>query len=66
MKRQNNADIPEFARRLPETTINGILAVLHNRAVLGLPDDSEARWERAVSHGHMLRYHWGMGDYRVG
>jgi len=49
-------DIPEFARVLPERTINTILAVLHNRAALGLYDDSVGRWLWAASY-----YEWEGG-----
>ena len=45
--------VPEFARILPLSTIKTVLAALHGRRYLGLFDDSEKRWKRAVSW-----YHW--------
>jgi len=50
------SNIPEFARVLPERTIKTVLAVLHNRAALGLYDDSAGRWLWAVSY-----YEWEGG-----
>ena len=41
--------VPEFARVLPEATVDTVKAVLYNRRVLGLSDDSEGRWQRAVT-----------------
>ena len=43
-------DVPEFARVLPQFTIGRVLAVLMDRAQLGLPNDTEARWKAAVSY----------------
>lgn len=41
--------VPGFARGLPELTIKNVLDVLYHRARLGLFDDSEKRWQRAVT-----------------
>lgn len=47
--------VPEFARVLPQSTINRIKSILYNRALKGLSDDSEGRWERAVEYYDWLR-----------
>jgi len=43
-------DIPDFARVLPQDRINRIQAILRERARVGLFDDSQERWERAVGY----------------
>ena len=55
--------VPERAKVLPPDVINRILACLRERAnkVFGmkhaLPDDSEARWDRAITyHNWRLAY----------
>ena len=57
--------VPKSARVLPEETINRILACLRERAnvakIFGmkhaLPDDSSARWDRAITyHNWRLSY----------
>ena len=47
--KRDNTVTPEFARVLPALTIGRVQAVLQERARLGLFDDSEERWERAVT-----------------
>ena len=60
-----NFKVPERAKVLPPEVIKGILACLRERAnvakVFGvkhaLPDDSEARWDRAITyHNWRLAY----------
>ena len=51
-KEVKGVTIPEFARVLPQSTINKVQAILRRRAELGLPDDSQGRWSRAVSYLH--------------
>jgi len=43
-------DIPDFARVLPQDRIDRIQAILRERARVELFDDSQERWERAVSY----------------
>jgi len=49
-EKEGMTDIPDFARVLPQDRINRIQAVLRERARVGLFDDSQGRWERAVSY----------------
>ena len=53
-----NFKVPERAKVLPPDVIKGILAVLHSRAeTKKLFDDSEARWDRAITyHNWRLSY----------
>ena len=53
-----NFKVPERAKVLPPEVIKGILAVLHSRAeTKKLFDDSEARWDRAITyHNWRLSY----------
>lgn len=52
--------VPAEARVLPQFTIDRVKAVLVNRALKGLHDDSSDRWERAVGY-----YHWELAGRPV-
>ena len=58
-----NFKVPECAKVLPPEVIKGILACLRERANVAigvkhaLPDDSSARWDRAITyHNWKLTY----------
>lgn len=45
---------------LPQSTIDRVRAVLHNRALLGLHNDASDRWLRAVGY-----YEWDVAGRPV-